>query len=131
MSRRRFALLVTILTAVNAFFWLAQGGFALPQALIDRLFGPQMIRSEVVVADPLGGTRNYRVDRGVIVSTSPGLVVIRERDGTTVEIPVRPRTRVVGPAGPRSVRALRPGHKVLAIRLLNEPATVIRLEGRQ
>ena len=51
MSRRRFALLVTILAAVNAFFWLAQGGFALPQALIDRLFGPQMIRSEVVVAE--------------------------------------------------------------------------------
>ena len=60
MSRRRFALLATILVSVNVFFWLAQGGAALPRALFDRLFGPQMVRSEVVVADRLGGTQDFR-----------------------------------------------------------------------
>ena len=34
---------------LNAFFWLAQGGLALPGALIDRFFGPRLIRAEVVV----------------------------------------------------------------------------------
>ncbi len=49
MSRPRFALLVAAVVAVNAFFWLAQGGFALPQAVIDRFFGPRMIRAEVIL----------------------------------------------------------------------------------
>jgi hypothetical protein len=130
MSRRRFALLATILVSVNVFFWLAQGGAALPRALFDRLFGPQMVRSEVVVADRFGGTKDFRVDRGVIASISPGQIVLRERDGTMVEIPVRPRTRVATPNGPRDVRMLRPGMRVLAIRPVNEPAVVINLEGR-
>ena len=30
VSRRRFAFLATLLVAVNAFFWVAQSGFALP-----------------------------------------------------------------------------------------------------
>jgi hypothetical protein len=130
MSRRRFLILVFAVVAVNSFFWLAQGGAALPRALFDRLFGPQMVRSEVVVADRFGSTQDYRVDRGVIASISLGQIVVRERDGTMVEIPVRPRTRVSTPNGPRDVRMLRPGMRVLAIRPVNEPAVVINLEGR-
>ena len=129
MSRRRFALLATVLVTVNVFFWLAQGSFALPQALINRLFGPQMIRSEVVVGGPLG-TQDFRVDRGVIVSVVPGQVTIRESDATVVPIPIRPETKVLGPNGVRRPpRALRPGIRIVAIRPLNEPAKVIQLEG--
>src|SRR3954468_6309188 len=127
MTRRRFALLATVLVAVNVFFWLAQGSFALPQALIDRLFGPQMIRSEVVVGGPLG-TQDFRVDRGVIVSVDPGQVTIHERDDTVVQIPIRPGTKILGPNGTRRPpRALRPGIRVLAVRPVNEPAQVIQL----
>ena len=45
MSRRRFSLLVCALVAVNAFFWLAQGSFALPRAMIDRFFGPRITKA--------------------------------------------------------------------------------------
>jgi hypothetical protein len=76
MSRRRFAVLVCALVAVNAFFWLAQGGLALPRALIDRFFGPRMIRAEVIVQGP-GGVNDFRLDRGVIVSAFPGSLVLR------------------------------------------------------
>ena len=39
MNRRRFMLLAVALVALNTFFWLAQGGFALPQAIINQFFG--------------------------------------------------------------------------------------------
>ena len=32
MNRRRFMLLAVALVAVNTFFWVAQGGFALAEA---------------------------------------------------------------------------------------------------
>src|SRR3954468_12396104 len=129
MTRRRFALLATVLVAVNVFFWLAQGSFALPQALVDRLFGPQMIRSEVVVGGPLG-TQDFRVDRGMITSVVPGEGTIRERDATGAQIPFRPETKILGPNGiRRPPRALRPGIRVLVVRPLNGPAQMIQLEG--
>jgi ferredoxin-like protein FixX len=52
MTRRRFAVLLSAVLALNTFFWLAQGGFALPRAMIDRFFGPRMIRAEVIVQAP-------------------------------------------------------------------------------
>ena len=87
MSRRRFLLLAATLVALNTFFWLAQGGFALPGALIDRFFGPRMIRAEVIVGGPLQ-VNDFRLDRGVITTTAPGSITIRERDGTVVTISV-------------------------------------------
>src|SRR5262249_59291732 len=81
VARRRFALLLCALVALNAFFWLAQGGFALPRAMIDRFFGPRMIRAEVIVQSPAGAINDFRLDRGVIVSAMPGSLVLREQDG--------------------------------------------------
>jgi hypothetical protein len=39
MPRRRFLILVCAVVSVNTFFWLAQGGFALPRGLVDRSSG--------------------------------------------------------------------------------------------
>jgi hypothetical protein len=129
MTRRRFLLLAATLVALNTFFWLAQGGFALPTALIDRFFGPRMIRAEVVVGGPLQ-VNDFRIDRGVITGTAPGSITIRERDGTVVTITVTPTTKVVGGARARDVSQLRPPMRVLVVRRANGPATQIQVEGR-
>jgi hypothetical protein len=128
MSRRRFLLLVTAVVAVNAFFWLAQGGFALPGALIDRFFGPRLIRAEVIVG---GSARaeDFRIDRGVITAVVPGSITLRERDLTVVTIPVTPATKVRGGAGARTVAQLRPRMRVLVVRKANDPAAQIEVEG--
>ena len=86
MSRRRFAVLLVALVAVNAFFWVAQGSFALPRAMIDRFFGPRMIRAEVILQAPGGAVNDFRLDRGVITAVTPGSIDLRERDGSTVTI---------------------------------------------
>jgi hypothetical protein len=129
MSRRRFLIMVVAVVAVNSFFWLAQGGFALPRGLVDRFFGPDMIRSEVIVAGPLGGVNDFRLDRGVITAIVPRELTLRERDGTVVSIPVVRRARIVGSPSVTDVRQLRAGMRVLVVRRANAPAHLIQVEG--
>ena len=129
MSRRRFALLLCAVVAVNAFFWLAQGGFALPRGLIDRFFGPRMIRAEVILQGPAGRINDFRLDRGVIVSATRGSLLLREQDGTTVTIPVAPRARVTGSPAVTDVSQLRPPMRVLVVRRANARANLVQVEG--
>ena len=129
MSRRRFALLAVTLVTVNAFFWLAQGSFALPQALIDRFFGPRLVRAEVILGGPLA-VNDFRIDRGVITAAAPGSITLRERDGTVVTIPVTSATKVQGDARFTSASQLRPPLRVLVVRKANAPAGQIEVEGR-
>ena len=129
MTRRRFVVLLSALVAVNAFFWLAQGGFALPRSLIDRFFGPNMIRAEVIVQGPAGGVNDFRLDRGVIVSVVRRQITLREQDGTVVTIPVAPRARVTGSPTVTDVSQLRPPMRVLVVRRANARANLIRVEG--
>ena len=129
MSRRRFLALVCAVVAVNSFFWLAQSGFALPRGLIDRFFGPAMIRSEVIVESPSGGVNDFRLDRGVITAIVPGTLTLRERDGTVVSIAFLRRVKIVGLPSVASARQLRPGMRVLVVRRANAPAHLIRVEG--
>ena len=121
MSRRRFLILVCAVVAVNSFFWLAQGGFALPRGLADRFFGPNMIRSEVIVEAPLGGVNDFRLDRGVITAIVPRVLTLRERDGTVISIPVGRRARIVGSPSVTDVRQLRPGMRILVVRRRTHP----------
>jgi hypothetical protein len=129
MSRTRFAILLATVVALNSFFWLATSGFALPQQLIDRFFGPRLIRAEVI----LGGAQqvnDFRIDRGVITAASSGSITIRERDGTVVTIATSATTRVVGRPRINAAAQLRPAMRVLVVRKANEPATQIQIEGR-
>jgi hypothetical protein len=129
MSRRRFLILVCAVVSVNSFFWLAQGSFALPRGLVDRFFGPDMIRSEVIVAGRLGGVNDFRLDRGVITTIVPRMLTLRERDGTVVSIPVVRRAKIVGSPSVTDVSQLRPGMRILVVRQANAPAHLIRVEG--
>jgi hypothetical protein len=132
MSRRRFALLAALLVLLNVVLWLAPAGLAVRSALLSSLFGPRMIRAEVVVQGAAGTTQDYRVDRGVI--TSPAVantssITIRELDGTTTTIPIDATTRVAGPLRLAAL-PLRKSLRVLVIRQANLPAQLIQVEGR-
>jgi hypothetical protein len=127
--RKRFVILAVALVALNTFFWVAQGGFALPQSLVSEFFGARMVRSEVLVQASDGTTQDYRLDQGTIVGLSPGSVTLRERNGDVVPIPVDPGaqarigTQILTPA------SLRRRMRVVTIRLANAPATSIQVLG--
>ncbi len=127
MSGRRFLILVAAVVAVNAFFWLSQSGSALPRALIDRFFGPRMIRAEVLLQGPRA-VNDFRLDRGVITAASRGAIVIRERDGTSVTIAIGPRARILGSPSVTDVSQLRPPMRVLVVRRANAPASLVQVE---
>ena len=128
MKRRRFLFLATALVALNAFFWLAQSGFALPKAIINQFFGPSMVRAEVIV-DQAGTTEDWRIDRGVITSISGTNVTLRERDNTSVVLQLDPAARVQGPARFGSVAQLRRRLRIVVYRQANAPATLVQVEG--
>ncbi len=128
VTRRRYLILLATLVALNSFFWLATTGLALPQQLIDRFFGPKLIRAEVIVGGPRQ-VNDFRIDRGVITAATPGSITIRERDGTVVTIATATTTRVVGRARITGAAQLRPPMRVLVVRQANGPATQIQIEG--
>jgi hypothetical protein len=126
--RRRFLFLATALIAVNSFFWLAQSGFALPQAIINQFFGGKMIRSEVLISTP-AGTQDWRIDRGVITAISGTAVTLLEKDATVVSLQIDPNARVQGPARFASVGQLRRRLRVVIYRQADQPATLVQVEG--
>jgi hypothetical protein len=126
VKRRKFMLLAIALVALNTFFWLAQGGFALSKAVINNLFGPALIRAEVLVQTPTG-TADYRIDRGVIMATSPGSITLRELNGEQVTIEVAANASVQG-GRIFSVSQLRKKMRVTVIRDANGPISQIQVE---
>jgi hypothetical protein len=128
MKRRRFLFLATALLALNAFFWLAQGGFALPRAVINQFFGGNMVRAEVIVEQG-GTTQDWRIDRGVITAISGTNVTLRERDNTSVTLQLDPNARVQGPPRFGSVAQLRRRLRVVLYRQSTAPATLVQVEG--
>jgi len=129
VKRRRFMVLAVALVALNSFFWLAQGGFALPRGIINQFFGNQLIRAEVLVQTP-SGAQDYFIDRGVIRALTPGSIIIREKNGDMVPIQISSSAAVSGPGG-RSLPAtfLRRGLRVIVFRIANQPAETIQVEG--
>ncbi|HZR96611.1 MAG TPA: hypothetical protein VFA56_13020 [Gaiellaceae bacterium] len=119
MTRRRFMCLAVALVALNAFFWLATTGFALPRAVINQFFGNQMVRAEVL----LRNGQDWRIDRGVVQTYAAGTVALREADGTSVSIPVSPTARIQGG------RQIRPRMRVVVYHQANLPAEVVQVEG--
>jgi len=129
MNRRRFILLAVALVALNTFFWLAQGGFALPGAIINQFFGNRMVRAEVLVQGAGGAIQDWRIDRGVITAVSGTSITLRERDTTVVTIPVDPNARVEGSSRYSSVLQLKRRLRVVVYHQANAPAEVVQVEG--
>jgi hypothetical protein len=128
VNRRRFMLLTVVLVALNSFFWLAQGGFALPKAIINQFFGNRMVRAEVLVQAP-GGVQDWRIDRGVITAVAGTTITLREADATTVTLDISPTARVQGSPRIVSPAQLRKRARVVVYHQANLPAEVVQVEG--
>jgi hypothetical protein len=124
MSRRWLLLAVSVLV-LNASLWLASGIAAGPLAGIgDYFFGPKLVRAEVVMFD--GSLQDWRIDRGRIRSTAGRALMLKERDGTVVTIPVAPDARIDLNGRPIVFERLRNGMQATTIRLGDEPASTVK-----
>ena len=122
---------VAALLVLNAVLVVAQPGIAHPRSLADYLFGPAMIRAEVVVQDGTA-THDYRLDQGRLLTVAParGILRLRERDGRVVAVQVAPTARIELHGQPVQLAALRRGVRVLVLRDGEQPAEVV-LAGRR
>ena len=76
------------------------------------------------------GFRNLVLDKGIVQSVSPGQVVLRALDGSTITITIGPRTRVFLNGDPVSVTAIQPGYVAGALHDGNRPAVYVRAVGK-
>jgi len=125
MKRRRFMFLAVALVAVNTFFWIAQGGFALPRAVINQFFGPRMVRAEVL----LQNGEDWRIDRGVVTAATGTTLTLREADGTIVTLDISPTARIQGAGRASNVGLLRRRVRVVVYHQANLPADLVQVEG--
>ena len=91
MFTRRFVLLGAVLVALNVGLWFAAPGLALRKAIVNQLFGPSMVRAEVLKKDG----SDWRLDRGVITQVNGTQVTVREFDGRIQQIPLAATTVVI------------------------------------
>ena len=130
-KRSKALWLVVALLLVNAVLLAAQPGLALtgalPRSLGDYFFGPKLVRAEVLVKDA-AALRVYRVDRGVIRSKAGGTLLLRERDGTVVTIPVAPGASITIGGQPAPYASLRRGMVATVIREGDAAATEVRAQ---
>jgi hypothetical protein len=96
MFSRRFVLLAGVLVTLNLALWFASPGLALRKALVNQLFGPKMIRVEVIKWTGVGTPpADIRLDRGVITQVSSTQLTLRERDTKVQSIPLSSATDVI------------------------------------
>jgi len=91
MFSRRFVLLGAVLVTLNVVLWFAAPGLALRKAIINQLFGPKMVRAEVLEKNG----EDWHVDRGVITQVNSAQVTLREADGRIQPIPIAATTKVI------------------------------------
>jgi hypothetical protein len=105
MFARRFVLLAGVLVTLNLALWFAAPGLAIRRAIVNELFGPKMVRAEVIEKDG----SDWRLDRGVITQVNSTQLTLREFDGRVQQIPLSSTTSVIraGHRLPLSALALR------------------------
>jgi hypothetical protein len=95
MFTKRFLFVAGILVTLNVALFFAAPGLALRKALVNQLFGPKMIRVEVIDWAGSGATTDTLLDRGVITQVNSAELTLRERDGRIQQIPLSPTTDVI------------------------------------
>jgi len=91
MFSRRFVLLAGVLVALNVTLWFAAPGLALRKAIVNQLFGPNMVRAQVHEKNG----QDWNLDRGVITKVNSTQLTLREFDGRIQSIPLATTTIVV------------------------------------
>jgi hypothetical protein len=130
MARRRFVLLAAVLATLNVALWVAPAGLALRRVVIQELFGPKLVRAQVLEKSPVGGSTIWGIDRGVVTSASGSQLTLREADGKVQTIPVSGSTRVIRLATGRRLplSVLAPGWRVLVTWPASGPAQSVDVE---
>ena len=113
MPRRRYVLLAGLVAALNVALWLAPSGLALRKAVVQQLFGSKLVRLEAFEKVPVGGSADWRIDRGVVTSASASQFTLREADGRVQSIPLSSSTVVLRLGRRVSSGALARGRRVL------------------
>ena len=126
---KRFTILAAVLVALNVFLWIVPAGMALRQSMINELFGPSMIRAEVVDQNGANGTQDYRLDRGIVTAATPAQITLKEADGTVQTIPLASTTRLSGLGRLGLAALVRRSMQVLVVRPANGAATEVDVEG--
>jgi hypothetical protein len=121
---RRFILLAAVLVTLNLALWFAGPGLAIRQGLVKALFGPKMVRAEVI--EKSGA--DWRLDRGVIKSVDSTQVTLREADGRIQQIPLASTTKVIHLGQRLSVSALALRWHVLVTWPTTGPAQSVDVE---
>jgi hypothetical protein len=130
MPKRTKALWALVaLLLVNAVLLVTQPALALPYSLGNYFFGPKMIRAEVLLKEP-NGVRFYRIDRGAIRDKQNGALTLRERDGTSVTIPISPAAAITVAGRPATMGLLRRGMTATVIWDGTNPAFEVRATRR-
>jgi hypothetical protein len=67
----------------------------LRRAIVPQLLGQKLVRLEAFNSTAVGGSNDWRVDRGVITSVNPTQLTLREADGRLQAVPLSSATRVI------------------------------------
>jgi hypothetical protein len=108
LMRSRRLLLIGILVTLVVALWLAPAGLALRSAVVKQVFGPKLVRLEVIEKKPVGASTDWRIDHGVITAASPTQLTLHESDGRIQAIPLSTSTRVIRQGRDSSLSRLRP-----------------------
>jgi len=88
----------------------------------DLLFGPRLMRAEVVLTD---GT-DYLVDHGRITALAPGTLTLTEADGRTVTVTLAPATQITFNGIPVRPRILHRGMQAVVVHSGTGPAVIVQ-----
>ena len=69
--------------------------FWLRQTIVHQFLGSKLVRLEAFNNTAVGGSNDWRVDRGVITSVTATQLTLREADGRIQAIPLSSATRVI------------------------------------
>jgi hypothetical protein len=124
MFTRRFVLLTAVLVTLNVALFFAAPGLAIRQAIVKALFGPRMVRAEVIEKNG----SDWRLDRGVIKSVDDTQVTLKEFDGRIQQIPLSSSTTVIRFGHQLPLSVLAPRWHVLVTWPATGPAQSVDVE---
>ena len=124
-------LLAGVLVALELALWLAPQGLARANLIIKQAVGPKLVRAEVIESTGGSSTADWRIDRGIIVSTSAGQLTLREADGRVQAIGLGSTTQVVSGIRDVPLLSLASGWRVLVTWAANGTAGTVQVEARR
>ena len=100
----------------------------LRRTIVPQLLGPKLVRLEAFNSAAVGGSNDWRVDRGVITSVSATQLTLHEADGRLQAVPLSSATRVLHGGRQMPLNSLAPRWRVLVTWPANGAAQSVDVE---